>query len=279
MKCCYHESDFDGQCSAAIVKYAFPDCQPMPITHGDSFPFHAFQPGETVYMVDFCLPMNLMVRLNEMCEFTWIDHHKSTIEEAEEIGFHPRGLRRIGQAACELTWSFLFPTRDLPHAVYLLGRCDVWDLEVDPAILPFQFGMGLQDTDPVSPLWPRLFARGSSALEKRIISQGKVIGRYRSRENEKRARSCSFETDLQGVRAVAINAGLTNAAVFDGVWDPDRHDLMVTFCWMSKGSWRVTLYTDKPNIDCSALARRFGGGGHKCAAGFECRDLPFLLAA
>ena len=46
MKCFYHESDFDGQCSAAIVKYAFPDCKPMPITHGDTFPFDAIQTGE-----------------------------------------------------------------------------------------------------------------------------------------------------------------------------------------------------------------------------------------
>jgi len=178
-----------------------------------------------------------------------------------------------------LKWLFFFPTAELPHAVYLLGRSDVWDLEVHPDILPFQFGMGLQDTDPVSPLWPKLFAPGGAALEKRIIRQGKVISQYRSRENERRARSCSFETNLQGVRAVAINAGLTNAAVFRGVWDPSRHDLMVTFCWMSKASWKVTLYSDKPNIDCSALARKFGGGGHKAAAGFECRDLPFPLAA
>ena len=279
MKCFYHESDFDGQCSAAIVRYAFPDVEPIPINHGDQFPFDAIQTGETIYMVDFSVPVNLMVRLGQMSKLIWIDHHKSAIEEAEQIGFAPRGMRKIGQAACELTWQFLFPTIEIPRAVYLLGRCDVWDLEAHPDILPFQFGMGLQDTDPVSPLWPRLFSTGSHALEKRIISEGNVIGQYRSRENEKRARSCSFETNLQGVRAVAINAGLTNAHVFKGVWDPSRHDLMVTFFWMSKGSWKVTLYTDKPNIDCSVLAGKFGGGGHKAAAGFECRDLPFPLAA
>jgi hypothetical protein len=279
MKCFYHESDFDGQCSAAIVRYAFPDCKPMPITHGNIFPLDVIQPGETIYMVDFSLPMDLMLRLSQVSEFIWIDHHKSAIQEAEEIGFDPRGVRKIGHAACELTWQFLFPDAELPQAVYLLGRCDVWDLEAHPAILPFQFGMGLEDTNPASALWPKLFAPGGAILENRIIRQGKVIGQYRSRENEKRARSCSFETNLQGVRAVAINAGLTNAAVFNGVWDPSRHDLMVTFCWMSKRVWRVTLYSEKPDIDCSALARKFGGGGHRAAAGFECRDLPFPLAA
>jgi uncharacterized protein len=244
MKCFYHQSDFDGQCSAAIVRYAFPECELIPITHGDSFPFDTIQAGETIYMVDFCLPIELMVRLSQVSELIWIDHHKSAVEEAEEIGFSPKGLRRIGQAACELTWQFLFPTTELPHAVYLLGRCDVWDLEAHPAILPFQFGMGLQDSEPDSALWPKLFAQ-DAALEKRVIRQGKVISQYRNRENEKRAKSCSFETTLQGVRAVAINAGATNADVFKGVWDPSRHDVMVTFCWMSKGLWKVTLYTEK----------------------------------
>jgi oligoribonuclease NrnB/cAMP/cGMP phosphodiesterase (DHH superfamily) len=92
-------------------------------------------------MVNFCLPMDSMVRLSQLSDFIWIDHHKSSIEAAEQIAFGPRGLRKIGQATCELTWQFLFPTVELPHAVYLLGRCDVWDLEVHSDILPFQFGM------------------------------------------------------------------------------------------------------------------------------------------
>src|SRR4026207_1925803 len=106
MKCFYHESDFDGQCSAAIVRYAFPGCKPMPITHGDVFPFDAIQAGETIYMVEFSLPMDFVVRLSLVSEFIWIDHHKSAIEAAENVGLAPKGLRRIGQAACELTWQF-----------------------------------------------------------------------------------------------------------------------------------------------------------------------------
>jgi hypothetical protein len=71
-------------------------------------------------MVNFCLPMDSMVRLSQLSDFIWIEHHKSAIEAAEQIAFGPRGLRKIGRAACELTWQFLFPTVELPHAVYLL---------------------------------------------------------------------------------------------------------------------------------------------------------------
>jgi nanoRNase/pAp phosphatase (c-di-AMP/oligoRNAs hydrolase) len=29
-------------------------------------------------------------------------------------------------------------------------------------------------------------------------------------------------------------------------------------------------------VDCGAIAKSYGGGGHVKAAGFSCKDLPFL---
>ena len=34
-------------------------------------------------------------------------------------------------------------------------------------------------------------------------------------------------------------------------------------------------YIPKKNIDCSEIAKKYGGGGHKQAAGFQCKELPF----
>ncbi len=39
----------------------------------------------------------------------------------------------------------------------------------------------------------------------------------------------------------------------------------------------ATMRTDRDDLDLSALARKFGGGGHKKAAGFQIRDLPAEL--
>lgn len=39
--------------------------------------------------------------------------------------------------------------------------------------------------------------------------------------------------------------------------------------------WTVSLYSKKDNVDCSKIATKYGGGGHKKAAGFECYELPF----
>jgi len=39
--------------------------------------------------------------------------------------------------------------------------------------------------------------------------------------------------------------------------------------------WNATLYSTKPDVDCEAIAKSFGGGGHKGAARFQCDELPF----
>ena len=39
--------------------------------------------------------------------------------------------------------------------------------------------------------------------------------------------------------------------------------------------WKVSLYSTKPEIDCGAIAKTYGGGGHVGAAGFVCNRLPW----
>jgi hypothetical protein len=93
-------------------------------------------------MVNFCLPMDSMVRLSQLSDFIWIEHHKSAIEAAEQIAFGPRGLRKIGRAACELTWQFLFPTVELPHAVYLLedATFGIWKCILTSCLFSLEWG-------------------------------------------------------------------------------------------------------------------------------------------
>lgn len=110
--------------------------------------------------------------------------------------------------------------------------------------------------------------------------------------------------------AIAVNLGHTNSKVFDSVWRqecsvcsgvgicnlpggyvPDirkfecktccgtgyiePYDLMITFCRHKDKIWNVSLYSTKEHINCEAIAKSFGGNGHKEAAEFQCKELPF----
>jgi nanoRNase/pAp phosphatase (c-di-AMP/oligoRNAs hydrolase) len=38
--------------------------------------------------------------------------------------------------------------------------------------------------------------------------------------------------------------------------------------------YTVSLYSK--TVDVSEIAKKYGGGGHKGAAGFQCKKLPFM---
>ncbi len=84
----------------------------------------------------------------------------------------------------------------------------------------------------------------------------------------------SFETTFKGLRAIVINKPISNSKVFDSVWDESKHDIMIIF-GCKPGSFKYSLYSTKDNVDCSDIARLFGGDGHKGAAGFHSDMLLF----
>ena len=277
----YHGSDFDGICSAAIVYRATfmntPDLRLYPINYGDDFPWGEINKDDEVVMVDFALqPYELMLKLQEKAaKVTWIDHHKTAIESPHLVHCGLPGKREIGTAACELTWEYYEPDWPMPKVVRLLGRYDVWDHE-DENTLPFQYAarMDKRLQDPKAALWQGLFLDGGNAVENMLIS-GRYILDYIRQENEKYA-TTMFELEWKGLRFLVANRCLANSLVFESRYNPEKHDAMMAFGFY-RNKWCFSLYSDKPEIDVSAIAVEMGGGGHKGAAGFSATEIPFAL--
>lgn len=277
--CFYHSTDLDGHCSGAIVRKALPQAHLVGVNYGDGVPWDLINKDTLVVIVDFSFPMADMHRIQaEAKGLVWIDHHKSAIEAAGKEYFYSSGIRRIGDAGCELAWEYFFNIGTMPRAVRLLGRYDVWDHQ-DLEVLPFQMGLRLYDTSPeCDKTWEPLL-QGTYPVDAigRILGEGYTILRYQDKQNEMYAKSCAFETELGGLRCIAVNRRLTNSKIFDSVYDPERHDAMLVFGWQ-KGEWCCSLYTgNRPDVDVSKVAKGFGGGGHAGAAGFSCSVLPFAL--
>jgi len=287
LKCFYHKVDFDGECSGAIVKRSYPQCEMIGINYGDEFPWDSIELDETIFMVDFGMqPFDDMVKLKEKCgKLIWIDHHSTALNDLKESGVEFDGIQKEDKAGCELTWEYLNPDTPLPDSVYYLGRYDVWDLNANPNILSFQYGMKqYEDTTPESNIWNEILPSKSfkeylngkvnpNHLAK-IIVDGNLILKYQKAENKKRCEAMSFETEFEGLKAIAMNMGMTSSQIFDSVYDENKYDIMLPFS-RKLGQWTVSIYTTKDNIHVGKIAKKYGGGGHKGAAGFQCSKLPF----
>lgn len=277
MKCFYHGADLDGHCSGALIKRFYDLAELIPINYGDKFPWETIGEQEMVFMVDFSLqPFAEMLRLADRANLIWIDHHETAIHDCRTSGWTIEGIRETGKAGCELVWEYLFSGEEMPDAVRLLGRYDVWDHGYSEDVLPFQYGMRRYDTDPrrALPLWTDLFSNDLVLVE-RIIQEGQSILRHESASNAKYAASYAFETEFEGLSAIAMNCGQLGSLAFESVFDADRHDIMIGFV-RCKGQWMVSLYS-LDGINVGEIAKRHGGGGHANAAGFQCEKLPFAV--
>lgn len=286
MICIYHSRDLDGYCSGAIVKKKYPDAVLIGYDYGQPFPWDDIPMFEPVIMVDVSMPMADMEKLAKHSgkKLTWIDHHKSAIDEYESYILPNTGISGLtpvlldGLAACELTWYYLFHDHDIPLAVEMLGKYDTWrkDAVWETVILPFQFGMRLICNSPETFPKELFLSRDEEILNSRlhgIIQSGHTILDYQRKENEKVAKG-AFELKFEGLRAICMNTTFFNSDAFSSVYDESKHDVMIPFKYNGK-EWICSLYTTKQEVDCSVLAKKYGGGGHASASGFQLDNESF----
>jgi oligoribonuclease NrnB/cAMP/cGMP phosphodiesterase (DHH superfamily) len=293
----YHSADLDGIGSAAVMKLKHPLIKLIGYNYGQNIP--DIPDGSSVIMSDVSFPIADMYNIGQRCKhFVWIDHHKSAIDDYTFfIEEQERKTRRwpivtkleIGRGACELTYEYLF--KDTSRAIFLLGKYDTWRQETEKFqgitytwhdALSFQMGMRLPNNNSVEGVMrainldglDEVFMNGEFFVDE-VIKLGATVLEYQKAQNERVAYHDSFVVDLLGYRALACNTDTFNSGLFDSVWDEKKHDVMIPFKMRRDGSWKFSCYTTKDDVDCSLIAKEFGGGGHQKAAGFKLGGLPW----
>jgi len=290
----YHKKDLDGHCSGAIARYYY-ECikkktvKMWPIDYGEEFPIDELEEGADVVLVDYHIDdFSQLMALSRKTYLVVIDHHKSFVDTVKENGVELVGYIESGKAACELAWEYFF-NKEIPLFVILLGRYDVWDqsgeiADWDRVVYPFQLGMRLFNYDPQNDdafdKWKVLFSLKNNYKEieyfvKNNITTGKTIIDYQKLKNASFVDMFSFETNFDGFRAICMNSAEANSILFQSKWDESKYDIMFRYNFNGK-HYIVSLYTTKKQeIDCSAIAKKYGGGGHVGAAGFQCKNITF----
>lgn len=270
--CIFHSADLDGHCSAAIIKKEFPETVLIGTNYGKEFNFDVLSgmvDGDTLWIVDFSFSRYIMERLHKEYDVIWIDHHKTAIEDC--AGLNIRGLQRIGDGACALTWEFVHyadMSARMPEIIRCLSEYDVGRQE-DPHVVSVQYACRSCETYPAVSMdfWTAALGPGSSHISSDFIFTGSSIKRYVDKQNEAAKKSMIEEVMFEGHVFLAANMQGINLSFFS-MFDPTKHYGVI--CYTRRhGKWYSTLFTSREDADMSKIAARFGGGGHKNAAGWN----------
>lgn len=287
MKCFYH-TDNDGFCAGSLVAIYhqifkpdvdFKESDFIKYNYDGDISFDRLTKGETVYFVDLSFKVSeyeIVKRLMTDYDFVWLDHHSSSMDllkahpELDEI----KGIRSTEVSGAYLTYMYLWDIRTLgevPYYVKLVSDYDTWTFDYGDQSTYFYLGTNTEDNFTCfSKLWTDLFYDAEKVLK--IIEKGKVIKNFVDVENARYLKAYGYESEIDGHKCYVVNKS-SNSWIFGDKYY--EYPLVVVWTYDGK-KYKYTLYSSDPNVNCQKIAEKFGGGGHKGAAGFTSSRLLLM---
>lgn len=274
---CFHHNDLDGRCSAAIVNKYMRNQENdgtgfhfIELDYKDIVPVESVSPKEEIWIVDFAIKPDVMDALRKITDnIIWIDHHVTAKDYPYQDLKGKRDFADKSSAGCELTWDYCFHGEKLPLGVQLIGDYDKWALQMQPRCFEFYEGLKIEENYPKAETWKSLLSYDSET-ENRILIQGKSAIRYRDSYCKDLRNSFGYETEIDGYKAYVTNMFMFGSKGFGEMMS--NYDLCIAYIHDGE-KFTVSCYSTK--IDVSVICKKYGGGGHKGAAGFICESLPF----
>jgi len=274
----YYHNDMDGKCSAAIVKHAYGDranIEFVPLMYDDDVEL----PGDIwahdrVYILDFTLPKRQM---DELCtllprkDVIWIEHHVTQLVKYEDKYSHFEGIRKNGTASSNLTWKFMYGQfNEPPPVVRCVSNMDLWkkdnlnDVHLYEWLITYMGG-------PQDAKWDSLFQRSEIPYE--MIERGQVLRNSRINQMQTDVLRAGYESDIDGHKCFKVNYSSCESISDAGRFICDELGYKLAWIYHARKNndgklVRVNSLRGSDEIDVSEIAMKYGGGGHKEAAGF-----------
>ena len=281
----YHNADWDGMFSAAIVqKGRMTTSRLYGMNYGDTAP--DLEPYDRVIIVDFSLDVDAMVKYKD--KIVWIDHHAPKIREvAEKVGMTKNGYPMIKgkydltgkYSAAYLCWEYCVPANvKVPECIRLVSAYDVHNKEIEPwdRTLAFQMYMRTMRMSVGAAGW-LIFGDpdycGDDEIDATLENQIKIGELMLAAKREEEARA--FKSDAWPVKIGKYNGyALMTHDRSSMICEQALRNPDVDFCLLLNRhpkydcafacGVRVNANSD---FDASEFARRHRGGGHVKASG------------
>lgn len=264
VKILYHANCLDGFGAAfAAWKHFGDDATYTPVNYDQPPPDDLA--GHEAYILDFSYPRDVLEALHEQCAaLTVIDHHKTAQEALAGLDYAQFDMSHSG---AYLAWRHFHPNIPVPELLLNIEDRDLWKFlipttkEVAAAIygcIPFQFDAW----DEVLTVPYSLVEKGA-ALLKAHNNEVQTLLKY------------AHPISLKGVSGLACNVPSKYSSDVGHELAVKSGSFGLTYYYGGQGLWFCSLRSNGDK-DISWIAKSFGGGGHKNAAGFSVKNLGDL---
>lgn len=232
----------------------------IPAAHGDTPPDAQ---GKTVYLLDYAYKRPAMEQLCGQAEKVIVlDHHITAVEELAGLDQSFPNLELIldmERSGAMITWEYFHDTQ-APKLIACVQDRDMWRWEIPESQ---DINAGLMSQPFTFERWHEV-ANDRHAYQ-RMVDEGNAINRYRSQMIEQGKRAAAMG------KVAGFNVPIVNCprAIVSELVGELAEGMPFAAGYSDKGNRRSwSLRSAKNGEDVARIAQRFGGGGHKNAAGF-----------
>ena len=253
----YHANCRDGFGAAwSAWKLLGSNAEYFAACHGDLPPSVK---GKNVAILDFSYDRQTLHNMAQQAKsLVVIDHHVSAMKELAGL---PNVYFDMSRSGAMLAWNFFHAGKDAPTFIKYIEDRDLWKWNLP---LSKEFSAAFE-------LCPYTFQAFSEYEKESTVmnacKRGKQILAYSDRLVEKIASQAVLRT-WRSKTICLVNSCTLMSEVGNKL--AARCDFAVIWFFdHKKQEYRISLRSCKEHIDCSEIAKKFGGGGHKKAAGFS----------
>jgi len=270
----YHHPCLDGFTSAWAAKQALGNtAKYIPGSYGNDYELPDVD-GRVVYLLDFCYPLDVMLKLAARAETVIVlDHHLSAQKDIEPLLDNGtiEGEFDMDRSGAMMAWNYFFPKREAPDFIRYVQDRDLWLKE-----LPYseEINLAMFSYEYTFDNWDNISAMPIDMLR----DDGMAIYRKHMKDIRELTEQVQYMT-IGGFE----NVPTVNANYFFG---SDLCGLLSETCplaayyWInSEGEYVFGMRSCKDfedAADVSVIAKSYGGGGHAHASGFRITSLTEL---
>lgn len=257
--------------------------------------------GTTIYILDFSFSLDVMEWLmREVSSVIWLDHHKTAFEmwcdgipasgrcvvtKQHEDDPQPHHIMLDNnKSGALLAWEYFHPGAEIPKLIQRIDDRDRWQFALPNSKEIHAF---LQSCQPWTfEKWARLIDAPESVWNGALLA-GEGILRTQNQHVQQMAKNfqkCKIwshcgdphdERNLFEYEGLAVNACLHQSELGHELANQSGTYGLIWHIGQD-GRAKCSLRSNG-DYDVSAIAKTFGGGGHRNAAGFE-TDVQTILA-
>ncbi len=228
-----------------------------PLKHGGDLPKGL--KGRQIYLIDFSFKEPVMKKLVEDNHVIALDHHISaekTTKMADEWVY------ALKQSGAVIAWEYFHPGKKVPKLLQHIQDVDIWTWKLKNTAELMAY-MGLAEYD--FKLWDKIAKDWENPEKlKSYFEHGKYLLKYEDRMVERLLESAEVAR-FEGYKTLVVNTPVLHSEIGNRL---AKMLPPISIGWSEKnGINRVSLRSNG-KVDVSKLAAKYGGGGHKAAAGF-----------